>query len=113
MSRRLSNILAIAYKEAMILRHDKALLAMVLAQPLIMFLLFGFAVSNKPANVAWAVLDRANVTTSRRLVDEIQMTGYFLAPRAVTSYAEGRALLRREDALALLVIPADFNRDIE
>jgi hypothetical protein len=28
-SRRLSNILAIAYKEAMILRHDKALLAMV------------------------------------------------------------------------------------
>ena len=29
-NRRLSNILAIAYKEAMILRHDKALLAISL-----------------------------------------------------------------------------------
>jgi ABC-2 type transport system permease protein len=113
MNRRVSNILAIAYKEAMILRHDKALLAMVLAQPVIMFLLFGFALSNKPANVAWAVLDRANVATSRRLIDEISVTGYFLPPRAVDSYAAGRALLRGEDILALLVIPADFNRDIE
>lgn len=113
MNRSLTNILAIAYKEAMILRHDKALLAMILAQPIIMFLLFGFALSNKPANVKWAVLDRANVTASRRVIDEIQMTGYFRPPRPVASYPEGRALLRRGDILALLVIPSDFGRDIE
>lgn len=109
----LSNILAIAYKEAMILRHDKALLAMVIVQPVIMFVLFGYALSNKPANVSWAVLDRANVAASRRLIDEIQVTGYFLPPRVVGSYNEGRRLLKGEDILALLVIPSDFNREIE
>lgn len=111
--RSLSNILAIAYKEAMILRHDKALLAMVIVQPVIMFVLFGYALSNKPANVAWAVLDRANIAASRRLIDEIQVTGYFLPPRLVASYSEGRRLLKGEDILALLVIPSDFTRAIE
>jgi ABC-2 type transport system permease protein len=111
--RSLSNILAVAYKEATVLRHDQALLAMVLAQPIIMFVLFGLALSNKPANVSWAVLDRANVTASRRLVDEIQTTGYFTPPQRVGSYEAGRTLLRGEEILALLVIPSDFGRDIE
>ena len=42
---------------------------------------------------------------SRRLVEEIQAPGYFLAARRGASYDEGRALLARGDALAFLVIP--------
>ena len=49
------------------LRHDKALLATVFAQPIMMLLLFGFALSNKPANVPWAVLDQSHSALSRRL----------------------------------------------
>jgi ABC-2 type transport system permease protein len=59
------------------------------------------------------VLDRSDSPAARRLVQEIQETGYFVPPRTVSGYDAGRALLRREEALALLVIPRNFARDVE
>jgi ABC-2 type transport system permease protein len=108
-----SSLLAVAYKEALVMRHDRAFLAVVFAQPVMMLLLFGFALSNEPANVPWAVLDRSGTAASRRLVEEIRSTGYFRPPAAVSGYAEGRARLRRGDVLALLVVPESFRRDLE
>lgn len=108
-----SNTLAVAYKEAVLLRHDRALLGMIFAQPIMMLLLMGFALSNKPANVPWVVLDQSPSMESRRLVREIETTGYFLPPESVHSYREGRARLQRNEALAMLVIPRDFRRDVE
>jgi len=106
-----SNVLAMAYREAAVMRHDKAFMAVVTAQPLMMLLLFGGALSNEPANVPWAVLDHSRTQLSRQLLSDIESTGYFLRPRAVTSQAEGEALLLRGTALAFLVIPAELRRD--
>jgi ABC-2 type transport system permease protein len=108
-----SNVLAVAYKEASLLRHDKALIAAIVAQPIMMFLLLGFALSNKPANVRWVVLDWSGDAMARRLVDDVMATGYFLPPQHVTSYEEGRRLLQHGRALAMLAIPKDFRRDLE
>jgi ABC-2 type transport system permease protein len=108
-----SNILAVAYKEATILRHDKALIAMLIAQPVMMMFLFGVALSNEPANVPWAVLDQSQTELSRRLVQEIEATGYFLAPRSIRSYDRGHELLANGKALAFLVVPRDFRREVE
>jgi len=107
-----SNVAAVAYKEAMVVRHDSALLAMVFAQP-IMLLLLGLALSNKPANVPWAVLDQSHSPVARRLVQEVQATGYFLHPQRVASYHEGYTALERGAVLAFLVIPYDLPRNIE
>jgi ABC-2 type transport system permease protein len=105
-----TNVLALAWREGTVMRHDKAFLGTVTAQPIMMLLLFGAALSNEPANVPWAVLDRSQGEASRRLVQEIGATGYFVAPRAVAGYEEGRALLRSGAATALVVIPRDFER---
>jgi len=106
-----SNVLAMAYREGTVMRHDSAFMAIVTVQPLVMLLLFGGALSNEPANVPWAVLDQSRTEVSRRLLSEIEATGYFLAPRAVASQAEGEALLVRGTALAFVVIPQGFRRD--
>jgi ABC-2 type transport system permease protein len=106
-----TNVLAVAWREATVMRHDKAFLGTVTVQPVMMLLLFGAALSNEPANVPWAVLDRSQGAESRRLVQEIAATGYFLAPQAVAGYEEGRALLKSGDATALVVIPRDFARE--
>ena len=112
LSRFWSNVLAVAYKEALVLRHDKAFLGAIFAQPIMMLVLFGVALSNKPAHVPWAVLDRSQTALSRRLVADVRETGYFLPPRRVSGYAEAHALLRRADALAVLVIDEDFAREL-
>lgn len=106
-----SNIAAVAYKETAIIRHDKAFVSMVLLQPWMMFLLFGFVMSNKPANVPWAVLDQSHGALSRRLVQELQATGYFLPPEVATDYAAARERLRTGEVLAVLVIPQSLARD--
>ncbi len=106
-----SNVLAMAYREGTVVRHDRAFMAVVTVQPLVMLLLFGGALSNEPANVPWAVLDQSRSEVSRRLVTEIDSTGYFLGPRAVASQSEGERLLKRGAALAFVVIPQDFQRD--
>ena len=110
-SRFVSNVLAMAYREATIMRHDKAFMAVVTVQPLMMLLLFGGALSNKPANVPWAVLDYSRTQISRQLLSDIESTGYFLRPREVASQAEGEALLLRGAALAFVVIPDQLRRD--
>jgi len=106
-----SNVLAVAWRESTVMRHDKAFLGAALVQPIMMLLLFGAALSNEPANVPWAVLDRSQGEESRRLVQEIGATGYFLAPQAVAGYQQGRALLASGKATALVVIPRDFARE--
>jgi ABC-2 type transport system permease protein len=109
----LSNVLALAYREATVMRHDKAFLGMVIVQPIMMLLLFGFALSNDPHNVPWAVIDRSQTALSRRFIAELEATGRFLEPRRTESYEQGRAWLRQGDALVLVVIPPEFRRDVE
>ena len=104
------NILAVAYKETMLLRRSPLLIGAVVGQPLIFLLLFGFVLSSKPANVPWAVLDQSHSPLSRRIVSEIQASGYFLARRSVDSYDEGTTALRKGEVVALLVLPADLSR---
>jgi ABC-2 type transport system permease protein len=111
LKRFVSNVLAMAYREGAVMRHDAAFMAVITVQPLVMLLLFGGALSNEPDNVPWAVLDQSRSEVSRRLVSDVQSTGYFLEPRAVASQAEGADLLRTGKALAFLVIPQDFRRD--
>jgi ABC-2 type transport system permease protein len=106
-----TNVLAIAYREGTVMRHDKAFIGVVAIQPIMMLLLFGGALSNEPANVPWAVLDQSHSAVSRRLVEEIRATGYFLAPQSVASYDDGRDLLEHGSAIVLVVIPHDFQRD--
>jgi ABC-2 type transport system permease protein len=112
-SRFLANVLAVAYRETVALRHDQAFLGAVLVQPVMMLLLFGFALSNQPAHVPWVVLDQDRSAASRGFVEAVQQTGYFLAARPVTSYQAGIEQLRGGDAVAFVIIPADFRRDIE
>lgn len=109
----LSNVAALAWKEAALLRHDRAFLSMIVAQPVMMFLLFGFALSNEPANLPWVVLDQDRTAASRRLVAEIEATGYFLPHEIVSGWEEGRERLRRGEALGFLVLPRDLARDLE
>jgi ABC-2 type transport system permease protein len=93
------------------MRHDRALVAAILVQPIMQLVIMGAGLSNKPQYVPWAVLDRSGTSASRRFVQDVQATGYFLSPRRVPSYAAGRRLLGDGKALGLLVLPRDFARE--
>jgi ABC-2 type transport system permease protein len=104
------DVLAVAYKESILLRRNPAVIGAVVAQPVIFLLLFGFVLSSKPANVPWAVLDQSQSALSRRVIAEVQASGYFLPRRDVESYDEGITALRKGRIVALLVLPVDLER---
>ena len=106
-----SNVLAVAYREARLLRNPTMAGALIL-QPIVMLLLFGAVLSNQPRNVPWTVLDRSDTVASRKLVSDIHASGYFLHPIPSTNYPEGRGLLFGGQALVMLVIPKDFAVEI-
>jgi len=108
-----SNVAAVAYKEASVVRHDRALLATIFAQPVMMLLLMGMVLSTKPANVPWVILDQSQTSLSRRFLSEVELTGYFLPPRQVASYDEGQRLLKEGACLAFVIVPQSFRRDVE
>jgi ABC-2 type transport system permease protein len=109
----LRNVGAIAYKEASQMRHDSTLIGNVLGQPLMMLCVFGYAMSFHPRHVPWAVLDRSETPASRQLIAQIESVGSFDPPMRVVGYADGRRLLERSKAVAVVVIPHDFRRRVE
>ena len=108
-----SDVLAVAYKEAMALRHDRPLMATLLVQPITFLVILGTAVSFTPRHVHWGVLDRSQTAVSRRLVSEIDRSGYFTAARRLDSYDEAHQLLQTGKLTAAVVIEPDFARDVE
>ncbi len=106
-----SNMMAVAFKEAALMRRDKVLLGVIVAQPVMMLFLFGVVLSNRPANVPWGVIDRSHSAVSRRLISEIQASGYFLPVSSVASYDAARKGLHDGSMLAVVVIPDDFHRE--
>src|SRR5690606_6180483 len=88
-----SNVLAIAYKEASLLRHDRTVVQNVLMQPIMLLIVMGFGLRFTPRDVPWVVLDRSNTPASRQLVADIQTSGYFDPVEHVHSYATAHDLL--------------------
>jgi ABC-2 type transport system permease protein len=106
-----SNVLAIAYKEASLLRHDSTVVQNVLIQPIMLLIVMGFALRFTPQDVTWGVVDRSATAASRQLVADIQTSGYFDPVHHLSSYGEAHELLKRGKLVAVVVIPDDFRRD--
>ena len=111
--RRGRNILAIAYKEASLLRHDQTVFVSVVVLPIMMTVVMGLGLSFEPRRIRWAVLDRSEDAVSRRLVGEIAADAAFLPPQRVTDLAAGQAMLAAGRLNAFLVVPHDFRRQLE
>lgn len=111
--RTLATILAVASKEWKVLWRDHTIVAAIVLQPMILTVIFGYAVRSEVHNAQWVVYDADRTATSRRLVDELVATRKLAPPRSVTSYAATERSLRRGDGAVALVIPPDFTRALE
>jgi len=102
---------AIAAKEVLHIRRDPRTLYMALVMPVVMLLLFGFGVSFDMERIPLAVADRDGTGASRELVDAFVAPGEFALSHR-SGPEEAHELFRRGRALALLVVPRDYQRDL-
>jgi ABC-2 type transport system permease protein len=102
---------AMAAKETLHVRRDPRTLALGLAMPVVMLLLFGYGVSFDLERIPLAVADMDRSPDSRQLARAFLAPGEFALAREAGA-DEAEAMFRRGEALAVLAIPADYGRDL-
>ncbi len=104
---------ALLIKEFIQMRRDRVTFAMMLGVPLMMLILFGFAINNDPKNLPAALVSTSNDHYTRAMVSALEMTGYYRFDHRAASAAEGNALIERGDVAFVVTIPGDFARRVE
>lgn len=101
---------AMAAKEVMHIRRDPRTLILALAMPVIMLLIFGFGVSFDLERIPLAVVDGDHSAASRELIRALTVAREFQAVPEAGGVDGAERLMRRGQALAALIIPADYGR---
>jgi len=101
---------AIARKEAIQLRRDSRSLIIAFAMPVLLLVLFGYAITFDVRNVRTAVLDQDLSKQSRAFVDAFRASGYFTVVDALAGPDQVAPALDAGRAQIVLVIPPDFSR---
>jgi ABC-2 type transport system permease protein len=103
---------AVARKELRQIRRDRRTLLILLFVPVFFLLIYGYALNFDIRNVRLGLQDNDRSAASRELVSAFVNSGYFdLVGEAVRPEAID-AMLDRDDARAVLVIPARFGADV-
>ena len=109
---RLQRLWAVARKELIHIRRDPRSLGMGIAIPMLLLILFGYALTLDVDNVPLAVWDQSETPASRELIAGFSGSRYFSLHRVVTGYAEVESAINRGDALIALIIPATLAESV-
>jgi ABC-2 type transport system permease protein len=104
---------ALVKKEFIHIVRDPRSLAMAFLMPLILLILFGYAITMDIKTLNLAVYDQDKSVASRNYLEGFPASSYFSVVASVNSYAKARALLDQGKAHLALVIPPHFARDLE
>ncbi len=104
--------LAIARKEVVHIQRDPQVLAFALIMPVVLILLFGYAVSFDVEHIPLVVVDQDRTTSSRQLVDRFTASDTFEVVARRSDPSEAETLFRSQSAKAALVIPRGYGRQL-
>ncbi len=105
-----SRIWAIAIKEIRHLRRDHLTGGMIAGIPIVMTLLFGYAINNDVRGLSAAVVDDSNTSASRKLVAAARATQVVDSIIAARNPWELEQLLANGSIAIGIVIPQDFEK---
>lgn len=107
-----TRLFAIARKEWIQLRRDPRSLILAFALPVLLLLLFGYAITWDVRNIDLVVIDQDRSAQSRALVEGFTASGYFRLVGRLERTADVRGVFERGRARLALVIPPRFEADL-
>jgi len=105
-------VLAVAIKELLQLRRDWRTAFALVAMPVVLLLIYGFALSFDVRDIRLAVVDQSRTRASRELVEAFLQSGYFVRVADLDDSRPLDELFDRGTAQAALVIPAGLGADV-
>ncbi|HAP94023.1 MAG TPA: ABC transporter permease [Desulfotomaculum sp.] len=107
-----NRLLTIVRKEFIQIRRDPPSLVIVFVMPVLMLLLFGYAVTTDVEHIPLAMFDQDRSQASHLLAQDLVNTGYFDLAFLVNSNKELKALLDGGRARAGLIILTGYARSL-
>ena len=103
---------AVAAKEIHHILRDPRSLAVALLLPLVLLILYGYAINFDVKQIRLALYDPDRTAASRDLVEALTRTGYFRVVHVLARPGEAERVLQRRSAQAALILPARFESDL-
>lgn len=104
---------SIVKKEIIQLKRDKASFGIAIMMPIVMILLFGYAVNTELSNISMSVIDQSNTTESRELIQSFQNTGYFNIVSREHNIDKVNEDIDEGKIHSALIIPPDFSTKLQ
>ena len=101
-------VLATTVKELLQLRRDWRTALALLGMPIVLLMIYGYALSFDVTDIRLGVVDHSRTQASRRLVEAFLKSGYFVQKAVIDDVRPLDDLFTAETIQAALVIPADF-----
>jgi ABC-2 type transport system permease protein len=109
----LTRLLAISRKELIQLRRDSRSMILAFLLPVVLVILFGYAITWDVSAIPAAVVDQDNTSRSRELIDAFRSSGYFEITDRLDRTGDLDARIDRGDVWLGLVIPPGFASDLD
>ena len=109
----LRRVRAVARKEFLHVLRDPRSLGMAVAIPMLMLVLFGYALTLDVDRVPIVVWDQSRSHASRGLVSHFNGSRYFTLAGQVDDYGDLERAIDYREALVALVIPPDFADEVD
>lgn len=108
-----SRIKAIAKKEFLHIIYDKRSLLIIIAMPLLMLVLFGYALDMEIDNIDMAVVDFDRTAISRNLIDEFSGSNFFNVSHYNGKMEEIEEVFLLREARVVLIVNQHFSKDFQ
>ena len=111
-NRLLKRTFAIIKKEVRQLKRDTRLLAVIFSFPVLLLIMFGYAVNFDVKNIKIAIYDQDKSELSRDFINSLNSSEYFNIVDFINSESSINNLLDQKIAKCVVVIPSDFSKKI-
>jgi ABC-2 type transport system permease protein len=105
--------MAVARKELIQIRRDPRSLLLAFLLPVLLLVLFGYAITWDVEEIATAVVDQDRSARSRELIDRFRASGYFAIRHRLARSADLVPLIEAGHIRIALVIPPGFAADLD
>lgn len=104
---------AVARKESLHVLRDPWSLGLAIVIPMVMLLLFGYALTLDVDRVPMIVWDQSDTAASRELISRFTGSRYFAIREHVSDYGRIERAIDHNEALVGLIIPVHFAADVD
>jgi len=104
----MKQFLSFIQKEFYHIFRDKRTLFILLAMPIVLLILFGYAITTEIKKASIAVLDQSHDEVTRKITDRLAASEYFDFYDSATDYAEIESLFRQGKTRIAVIFPPGY-----